>query len=555
MKKNLCLWILALGFFLRIAGVGFGLPYFYHADEPIVVNHALAYGTGDPNPHFFKIPPLTSYVLFVFYGLSYLMGKGVGIFKSVSDFENLFFQNPTFFYLLARILLGVLVGTASLYLLCRLLRRFFSKTHALIGSFFLAICFLHVRDSHYVYTDIPLVFVLILSFFPILKITEGEGTKKNHVLAGALIGLATAVKYNGIFVAVPYLAAGLASKEKRNTLTGWGLAGLTAFLIYSLLNPFTWLDYETFRRETLMQGQASGFVGYFHPLFYSLKEGVGIFIWIFGLLGILAALFEREKKRLVLLSFVMGYYLVLVFRSQPYDRYVLPLIPFFLFFTADFLVRLSGRFPEPGRQKALVVLVLLIAAPSLAKSVVSDLLFLKKDARTLAKEWVEEEIPEGSKIALDWSFYQPRLGFSKQQLGEKLFEAPPGQFSKAQERRLQSLLSSNQKGYELYFLSRSVTDSGFLFESPKALYDLNALEADDVQYVFVTMVKGGIERTAFYEQLKQRANLVKRFSPYRDSNQIYPIDDQPLTGGPFLWKDLIARERNGQPIEIYKLNE
>ena len=57
--------ILFLAFILRVWGIQFGLPDLYYADEPIVVNHALAYSSGDFNPHFFKIPPLMSYLLFV----------------------------------------------------------------------------------------------------------------------------------------------------------------------------------------------------------------------------------------------------------------------------------------------------------------------------------------------------------------------------------------------------------------------------------------------------------------------------------------------------------
>ena len=67
--------ILLLALALRITGIQFGLPHLYHADEPIVVNHALAYGAGDLNPHFFKIPPLVSYLLFVVYGAAYLIGR------------------------------------------------------------------------------------------------------------------------------------------------------------------------------------------------------------------------------------------------------------------------------------------------------------------------------------------------------------------------------------------------------------------------------------------------------------------------------------------------
>src|SRR3989338_4781985 len=87
LKNKSCLFIFSvfiIAFTLRIYGIGFGL---YHADEPIIVNHALAYATGDLNPHFFKIPPLASYLLFFVYGIYFIAGKLLGFFQSVSDFE------------------------------------------------------------------------------------------------------------------------------------------------------------------------------------------------------------------------------------------------------------------------------------------------------------------------------------------------------------------------------------------------------------------------------------------------------------------------------------
>ncbi|MEA3488885.1 MAG: hypothetical protein U9R44_00880, partial [Candidatus Omnitrophota bacterium] len=61
--------VILAGILLRVWGLGFGLPFQLHNDEPIIVNHAVAYGTGDLNPHFFIIPPLCSYLLFMCYGV------------------------------------------------------------------------------------------------------------------------------------------------------------------------------------------------------------------------------------------------------------------------------------------------------------------------------------------------------------------------------------------------------------------------------------------------------------------------------------------------------
>jgi hypothetical protein len=91
-KKTFFLVLLA-GIVLRLWGIDFGLPYILHQDEPIVVNHAMAYGTGDLNPHFFVIPPLPSYIVFFFYGLYFLAGKAIGYFSSANDLAALFFAD------------------------------------------------------------------------------------------------------------------------------------------------------------------------------------------------------------------------------------------------------------------------------------------------------------------------------------------------------------------------------------------------------------------------------------------------------------------------------
>src|SRR3990167_3079505 len=107
----ICL-IIGLAFFLRIWGLSFGLPELYHADEPIVVNHALAYGSGDLNPHFFKIPPLLSYALFLVYGAVYAAGALL-FHWSKEDFAIAFFKDPSLFYLAGRLIFGAFVGSAT----------------------------------------------------------------------------------------------------------------------------------------------------------------------------------------------------------------------------------------------------------------------------------------------------------------------------------------------------------------------------------------------------------------------------------------------------------
>ena len=549
--------IVLLGFVLRLTGISFGLPHLYHADEPIVVNHALAYGAGDLNPHFFKIPPLVSYLLFLCYGVWFWVGRGIGIFKSVQDFELLFLRDPSFFYLLARFVLGVLPGTLAIGLLYRLIRRFFYENVALVTSFLFATAFLPVRDSHYIYLDVPLQCILIVAFYPILKIAEGNRESfRDHLWVGSLLGLATATKYNGVALVIPYLCASLVNGFRRETWKGWFFSACAAMLVYSLANPYTWLDFPTFWKEISQQAGAEGRPGLIHHLTYSLLGGVGPLALILAAAGWVKFFLFSDKKKWPFLFFVAVYYLLLSIKSQPYDRYVLPLVPFVLFLAADFLVWLNEKM-SIQKNLLLWIAVFFVAAPSLAKSIFSDALFLQKDLRTEIKEWIEADLPAGSKLALDGTFFMPQLQFAPEQLKEKLAlaKADP-HFSHSKLKRLEFLLSDGRrtkKTYFLHFLSEGPNHNGFLFSEPRIPYEFRALKEKGMDYVLIARLAEKYQPSNFYEELQKEDRLVKRFTPYRDSKRQYPIDQQPLTGGPFLWSELISREHNGQPVEIYQL--
>lgn len=551
------LGILFIGLLLRISAFQFGLPHLYHADEPIVINHALAYGTGDLNPHFFKIPPLISYAVFLALGFSYLIGNWAGVFHSLQDFEFLFYRDPTLVYLIPRLVFGVLLGTATIFLLYRLIKTHFGESHGLIAAFLFSICFLHVRDSHYIYADIPLVVVLVAAFFPIWKLIDKENQYRIHLSCGAMIGLATAVKYNGIALVVPYLAASFLAAHKRKIFLGNLIAGIGAAVVFTALNPYWVLDFQTFWNEISAQSLSHGFVGWAHHFRYSLTGALGMSLLLTAVAGMM--LFHRyERKRIVTASFIVFYYLLITLKGQAYDRYVLPLIPFLIFFAADFLWFTAHRIAR-YRLPLLWAITLIVAAEPLYASVLFDRVMAAWDTRTLAKEWVETNVPSGTAVAIAWEFHAPRLRFSENQIREKmtLIEKNP-HFSKIQQRRLNFLLEHSVKpAYELYFLKDNPGEvSGFLFAQPGIPYDLNELRRVGVKYVILPGFANqrSPQQLIFEESLQQSAVLVAAFSPYRSSKLQFSLDPYPLTAGPFLLSDLMQRERSGLLIRIYQLN-
>ncbi len=563
--------ILGLAFILRFIGVNFGLPYLYHADEPVVVNHALAFGSGDFNPHFFRIPPLVSYLLFIVFGMYFLAGKIMGIFHEVSDFEQLFYSDPSSFYFLARIIFGVIAGTATVYFLYRLIAKNFDLGRALVSSFLLAICFLHVSDSHYVYADIPLVLILLIGFITIFHLTDNPDKLTQHLWVGFMVGLATATKYNGITLAIPYIYFSLVLSNRRKILIFWCFAGAASFLTYVLLNPFSLMDFEFFLNELKAESYAhQGGTDWLHHLKYSLANGLGWPMLLASIAGILifflhgARRFTQDPKIIkagAFIIFIASYYLILVFAAQEYARYVLPLVPFIIYFAADFILWLPSVIKGNHaiiKSALTFCIIAIVTIPTLAHSMAYDKVMTAKDTRTLAKEWIEQNIPSGSRIALDIDFYMPRLSFSDNQLNQKRDEVSHnGVFSKSQIRRLDYLLTKSSKhvsSYELYFLSDQMDESTRpLFAKPVLPYNLDFLRKTNVDYVVCVRLRGQMERDGFYETLSKQTTRIVDFDPYKYPTGRFALDSQPLTGGPFLMKDVLSRDRNGQIIEVYQI--
>lgn len=541
--------ILVLALFLRLWGVQFGLPFLYHADEPIVVNHALAFGMGDLNPHFFKIPPFTSYLLFVCYGIYCVAGWAAGLFHSVRDFEQLFYFDPSSFYLIARLVFGVILGTLSVYFLFRLVKRLGDIRTALWASFFLAVNFLHVRDSHYVYADIPLLLVLLLGFMVIFRVSEKPSSWIDPLLAGGMIGLAVATKYNGVFLVIPYLWICFRRVPWKQWPVFGCLAAMAASAVFVLLNPYAILDHAFFLKELAQQSSAnSGGFPWLHHLTYSLVGALGWPMLVFSLLGALWALFSKDVRLQAIAVFGVGYYVVLCRFGQPYDRYVLPLIPFMLILAAEVLARIKEK-----SQLLFWCLIPFVVLPSIIKTVHWDRLMSEPDVRTVSKEWVESNIPAGSRLALDWGFYMPRLAFSPQQLEEKRSSSLSGIQSEAKTRRLNALLSKPyDPSYELNFLSSDLKKPAFLFADPLAPFDVEALKQRGIQYVLLIDALH-TEDDPFVQALQANADRVMTFSPYQDSSDLTIHDPQTMTGGPFLWKDILSRVRGGYPISIYRI--
>jgi hypothetical protein len=196
------LGILAIGAIARGWGLNFGLPHpDSYPDQSLSVHLALGYFSGDFNPRIFSYPSFYQYVLFFAYCCYFLFGKLTGRFGAIPDLIAESVIDPTNFYLIARGI-SVLLGTATIFLVYIIAKSLFDRKVALVASLFLSLAFLHVRDSHFGLTDIPMIFLLLISLLFVVR-SDRDPSLKNYAISGIFAGLATSTKYNALLSVVP----------------------------------------------------------------------------------------------------------------------------------------------------------------------------------------------------------------------------------------------------------------------------------------------------------------------------------------------------------------
>ena len=513
------------------------------------MERAVRFHQGDLNPRFFNWPSLYMYVMAGVYGLVFGVSSPDGV-------AGAFGRDPALFYLVGR-LVTALFGTATLALLYVTGRIAYGRAVGFLAAGLLAVDLLHVRDSHWVTTDVPLTFLITLATFLALRYWR-DGRLADAGAAGLVAGLATSMKYPGGLAFLGLLAAHAARRPAwpawrrlvgRDTIAAAGLAagGFVLGTPFALLTPVAFargvLD-ELREVHTVQFGNEADAPGYLFHLVYSLPEAMGWPLYLLALAGLGWALARRGAREAVLLAFAVPYLLVIVSWSSRFERYAIPLLPCLTLLAAVALVRgvgwLSERArlaPGPWPAIALAGAAVVLLAPALARVTAYHRLLAQPDTRELGSGWIERQVPPGARIALEP--YSLRLPVARRQLREA-----PGSLAHLQPARPEALTPESTGREDGYWLVRLDT------------YDLDRLLGDGVQYVVLSGFVYQRHRQAcdrhpipcrFYGELEARSRLVFSASP--------GVEDAGLTVGDIYSPLTRIRERRhpGPPIRIYQL--
>ena len=408
--------IMALAAVVRFWGLDFGLPHtFVRPDESRAVNMAVKFGQGDLEPPFFIWPTLYPYLLSIVYGIYFVIGRATGIYGSVHDFAVEFATDPTIFYLLDRALSAVF-GTLTVLVVFRIGERLGGRRTALMAALFLALAFLHVRDSHFGVTDVTMIFFIMTSTLYILKAGD-TGKLRHYVLAGLLGGAAASTKYSGFMLVLPMLAAHFMVTPRTSEHFKCFIFDrrLYAFLVTMLVAFLAGTPYaapEFSRLVADLSGLESdlnlghhGIVldrGWWHHLRFNLFYGMGWPLLAASFAGIIVLCKKAPKKAVVFLAFPLVYYVYAGKFNAVFARFIMPVVPFLCVAAAiavdslrEYVVQ---RVSRRTATTAAWVLAIMLLLPSMVRIWHVDRLLNRTDNRILATEWIIKHLPPGASI-------------------------------------------------------------------------------------------------------------------------------------------------------------
>lgn len=538
------LGILGIAFGLRIWGINFGLPYRYHPDEPqhvaeaarMLVEHRL-------EPQIFNNPPFYKYLLVLadagYAGVSLLLGR----YESLSELASSLSWDPSPLYLLGRVV-SVIAGTLTVLITYFIGKAAYTAQVGLLSSFFLAVSFLHVRDSHFAVNDALLVLLVATAVLAAIKVIQYESPLWGVIGAGSA-GLAFATKYTAVFVIFTLTVAVIIAFYKDRTrklrarlgmlVAIWSTFGLAAVFgsPYFLLKPVK--VYQSISGSIYAYG-VNGFEGWQLDaagayLYYlkSLVWGMGPVLALLALLGCFLALARHTKAELVLLTYPILLYLFMTRQEMYFARFLLPAYPALLVLAAScasaFISYIGERaFLTPG--KLLLVVAVAAALPPAIQSARLGYLLAQTDTRTLAKQWVEQNIPEGAKIAVDWPHHGPPLS------------------------TLASPEPDSARAYELMVVGgMGLAEHSLGYYRSQGIHHL--ISSSNISNIALTNVEQEGARHEFYVQLDTELELLQEFTPHPPNADPPFVFDQVL--GPML--GLWQIERPGPTIKIYGFSE
>ena len=460
MKKQISLFfIIILAFFLRFYGINWDGGFHLHPDERMLIMVAERISFFDQlNPHFFNYGSLPIYIL-----------KGLASFLDVIFKLNITNYNGMLY--LGRFL-SIFFDILTIIFIFKIAKILFPNIKyqisniPIFSSFFYAIAFFPIQNSHFFISDVFLTSFTTLLMFLLLKFFDNFFNKvrdKNFIgwviLISGVFGAMAATKFPGIiFYPIVVSVIILASKKMKDRMINLFAFHFSFLIFHFLFMPYAFIDHKQFINDILTQIRMNSnpyvfpytlqYVGT-TPYVYYLKNiffwGMGPIISILALSGLiflfkdfLTSKFSKKnsKFKLLIITFLFyGLYFLIIGRSSvKFMRYMLPIYPFLSLMAGYGITKISNfkfliykQTPHPKSQiPHLAILPTIFLILSLFWTLMFVAIYSQPNTRLLATEWIINNIPYGSTLAVEhWDDQLPLFGGEKYNFVEMtLYDQP-----------------------------------------------------------------------------------------------------------------------------------
>jgi MFS family permease len=545
---------LLLALVLRLVGLGHGLPFVYNPDEVNIMARALSVAR-DLNPHYFLYPSFFFYFIFGVMGGLFVLGRLVGWYENLGDFESQFFEDPTRFYIAGR-LVGVAAALGTIVLTYHLAQRHFGRVAARAAAFFLAVTYFHVRDAHYLKHDVPVGFLVVLALVVFDRAMDRR-TRGTYVASGVAMGLAFATHYYTIFLAPTFALCHWISSRFRK-LRNLVVAALASAVTFFLLSPFVVLslgealEHMKANRQVVMD-RSLDTGAFFLPSFpaymkFLAEQGLGYLLLLLVIAGWI--LMAKRGMRYVVL---WGTFPLLFFGLLSYTffagRYLNVIAPSLVVAGG---VAIGAIYDRRGKAAAIVLTALACAQP-FYNALQVDRLFRGEDTRTLARRWIVENVSDQSAIALQsYSVPLPQTAASiRSALDEN--GALDELDRKGKYAHMVEVAETMRPAFALYFLGRGDERNRLYFDYRTVIdEELAPLTRSGVSTIVLRQPpdKPPPEVAAFFGMVREKGHLLQQFSPFPDDGAEYhPYMDNED------WAPHRALSHKGPLVEVWSLEE
>ena len=278
------------------------------------------------------------------------------------------------------------VTVLMIYLIGRMM---YGGATGLMGAVLFALSVQFIQQAHFGTFDSLLVSAISVSVWLMISYVNSRVLKQLH-FAGMAVGVAVGVKATAILLMIPMLIAIVStprvggdsgqSLSWRKIFQIWLVPAMYVVLAFGLTNPYALIEWQNYIDNIILQSyMARGILDWpfiiqykeTTPYIYHIVEqgqwtlgwSLTVFIYVGTVVGIMELMSSIRKERfdraiwakLLVLSWILCYFLLVGGLYVKYPRYMLPILPFQIIYAAELLVRTTRRHFAVGFATIVVV--------------------------------------------------------------------------------------------------------------------------------------------------------------------------------------------------------